>query len=145
MDSNFEPLGFSDLTEDEGLLIVIYRDWQKRAPYLAIGEHAIARLLERDKFRAVLDDIFAIFLRVRDEEDCVLTDSPVLSFDEETLLTRVSDLLNRLPVRISKPDRISIRQACDIPRSGRDNLVVKTNGAYWRIANHQVFAAPSGF
>ncbi|MEL7139483.1 MAG: hypothetical protein AAFP67_10560, partial [Pseudomonadota bacterium] len=43
------PLGFQDLTEDERLIVAVYRDWRAGGPTSAAAEHAIARHLRRDR------------------------------------------------------------------------------------------------
>lgn len=129
-----EPVGFSDLTEDEGFLIIIFRDWLRRGPTRAIAEHAIARVLRGDRFYPILNAVFSTFGRVADAHDDCWEDGIVLTDAEETLLTQISEQLDGLPASAAVPPDIRIRPAAEIERSGHDRLLGACDRAYWQMA-----------
>ncbi|MEM7733470.1 MAG: hypothetical protein AAF280_11890 [Pseudomonadota bacterium] len=139
-----EPLGFSDLTEDESFLIILFRDWQRRGATRALAEHAIARDLRRDKFYPLLDAIFISFRsegpgdRVTDADGVILTEA------EETLLTRLSSMSARHPDGPAADAPLAIRPASQIVRSGRDRVLGDLNRLYWRTAAAMVLGHTSG-
>ncbi|MEM6549234.1 MAG: hypothetical protein AAF713_16000 [Pseudomonadota bacterium] len=133
-----EPLGFSDLTEDEGFLVVLYRDWQRRGPTRAVAEHALARLLRSDKVYPVLDAIFVTFddwssTNVEPTDPGVL-----LTAEEEALLTRLAEIFRQRMKLLPGPDAMDVRAAEEIVRSGHDRLNAAIDRAYWQTVAMQV-------
>ena len=53
-------LGLSDLQEDEGLLISIYRAWQTHGPTRPVAEHHIASSLRKDRIYRALEPLFGL-------------------------------------------------------------------------------------
>lgn len=129
-----ERLGFSDLTVDEGLLIVLYRDWLGRGPTRAIAEHSIARQLRGNRFREALDDIFVVFTEASRDDSGARDTGLVLSASEEDLLTRVSFRFEERASLRTGPPLIHIRPASDIFRSGHDRLMGAIDRSYWLAA-----------
>ena len=133
-EAGIERLGFSDLTEDEGFLIVLFRDWQRRGPTRAIAEHAIARHLKRDKIYPALGSIFSVFDALDPGEPVLGDGGVVLSDVEEALLTRLSEVFDE-PVGSVPPDsRVAVRPASAIFRSGHDRLYAEVDRSYWLAA-----------
>lgn len=139
-DPSQEPLGFSDLTEDECFLIVLFRDWQHRGATRALAEHAIARYLRRDRLYPVLGTIFAAFRTAGPHDTPFLSGDPSLSNDvmltetEEELLTILSSISVGHDRRLGVEGRLCIRPSSEIIRSGRDRLFGDIDRAYWKTA-----------
>ena len=128
---NSERLGFSDLTEDEGFLIVLYRDWRSRGPTKAIGEHALANLLKKDKIYASLNEIFITFRAIEKEHDDELIEDVILTETEELILTNLSVVFQPQSYIGSNETKIHVRPATEIFRSGHDKLHDRIGRSYW--------------
>ena len=98
-------LGLSDLQEDEGLLISIYRAWQTHGPTRPVAEHHIASSLRKDRIYGALEPLFGLFRVIGIESDDA-DRSPLLSNHEKQLL----DLLS--PANESLAPLFSIAEQC---------------------------------
>ncbi|MEL6375865.1 MAG: hypothetical protein AAFQ04_01555 [Pseudomonadota bacterium] len=133
-----EPLGFSDLTPDEELLIVLFRDWQRRGPTRAVEEHALARILQSDKFYPALSDVFFSFGKVAETEARHIADGILLSATEEKILTEISSVFGDDAPRCVPPQiDARVRSAADIARSGHDGQFGELDCEYWQAAAEQ--------
>ncbi|MEM6974131.1 MAG: hypothetical protein AAF577_15130 [Pseudomonadota bacterium] len=128
------PLGFSDLTEDEALVVSIYRDWIGSGSSRADYEREIAGQLLHDPLHAHLTAVFAVFRDISKGVIGAIAPGPQLSHLEERLL---DDLSQRLPtgsgVVPQVPERM-IRPSASIKRTGLDALLSKVNATSWRVA-----------
>ncbi|MEM1161235.1 MAG: hypothetical protein AAGJ28_09900, partial [Pseudomonadota bacterium] len=129
---DIEPVGFSDLTEDESFLIVLFRDWQRRGPTHAVAEHAIARLLRNDRFYPALESVFRTFRDVDRRRVHYSEDGVLLNETEETLLTHVARRLGSQGGPGQQRAAVAIRPASEIDRSGHDRLQGDVDRAYWQ-------------
>lgn len=120
-DPAFEPLGFSDLNQDEELLIITYRDWKRRTAIKAVAEHAIASLLRTAPIYPFLPVVFRSFRRYFPREDRPGHDGLLLTRQEEALLTGLAPYLSDF----------CIRPAYNILRSGRDRSLLEVDQTYW--------------
>ncbi|MEM6727241.1 MAG: hypothetical protein AAF618_01960 [Pseudomonadota bacterium] len=121
---DLEPLGFSDLDQDEELLIILYREWRRRGAG-AVVEHAIARNMRRHGIYGLLEMVFGSFSAV--------TEAPKTWRDPGLLLTRSEErLLTLMAYRLPRDPALTIRCAGDIERSGRDRLRASIDRAYWQ-------------
>lgn len=144
------PLGFSDLTQDECLLIALFRRWCSIGPTRAIAEHRLASLLQADDIHPALDSLFRLFGKLPQgarpgSTPGVPRGAPhggTRDTDGETDLLSESeeDLLNMLSAG-DHPDRdlalvrqcrhaiensgIRLRPASAIDRSGRDEILLR--------------------
>ena len=131
-------LGFSDLTEDECLLITLYRDWRRLGPTRAIAEHKIATLLQRDRSYLALDSLFAVFKEFGRVDAGDHDPTGVLSDAEERLLDLLSDkappefdndVIRRCRSELAAAN-IKTRPGHEIPRSGQDELMLRVTQSY---------------
>ncbi|MEM9605697.1 MAG: hypothetical protein AAGA11_22755 [Pseudomonadota bacterium] len=128
---NTVPIGFSDLTDDEGLVVMLYRDWQRLGPPRAVAEHAIARALKADALYPWLGPLFDACAAVGVDASSTGEGTDLLSGVEEQLLDLVSQTLPRSP----RPDPApALRPIRSIPRSGHDALLHAVHRASWRVA-----------
>lgn len=127
-----ERLGFSDLTEDEGFLIVLYRDWRSRGPTRAVGEHALANLLKADRIYTSLGRVFAAFRSVEIQHRDEPSDEIILTEQEEALLTDLSEIFRPKPNDEPNEPEITVRPASEIFRSGHDRVHGKIELSYWQ-------------
>ena len=136
--SQLAPLGLSDLTQDECLIVSISRAWRRIGTPRAVAEHSISRLLQTDRIHPALDALFAAFDSLFATDLAEGEDSDVLSRSEETLLDELSaeappDRL-RPEVRACQAAlrhaRIELRPLPTIERSGHDRLVHQTARSY---------------
>ncbi|MEM1384182.1 MAG: hypothetical protein AAF713_08580 [Pseudomonadota bacterium] len=133
------PLGFSDLTQDEQLLVAVYRDWRGLGPTVSIAEHAIARTLRRDKLYQALEPLFDVFRQVAaPEQRAAPQDSDVLTETEELLLDMLSDagaehdfgtVTARCQAALAASG-VCPRMSESIPRSGIDRALTRASGGY---------------
>ena len=135
------PLGFSDLTMDECVLIALFRRWCSIGPTRAIAEHQLACLLQADSIHPALDSLFRLF----DEIPCIAPfedgETDLLSEDEEALLNLLSDRhhpdKDRAIVKQCRRDiknsEIQLRPASAIPRSGRDEILLRAAESYQTV------------
>ena len=131
-------LGFSDLNEDEALLVAIYRDWLRQGGEKGVVEDAVARALSQDALREVLDAVFAAYRRnVPDDVDPSGV-GPLLSRHEERLLDTLSGMARPACPRSddgASPHALNaVRPAAEIRRSGQDELMHKVNMGFWSMA-----------
>ncbi|MEM6797425.1 MAG: hypothetical protein AAF725_25875 [Acidobacteriota bacterium] len=136
-----EALGFSDLTEDERLVISISRDWRLLGPTRAVAEHRIARLLTRDRVYPALDALFLAFapLFAEIDEPAAAELGDLLSRCEHELLDRLAtgeagdrELPSVCACREAlERARIRLRPSGTIERSGRDALELELSRSYF--------------
>ncbi|MFV0473084.1 MAG: hypothetical protein ACK5MQ_02415 [Pikeienuella sp.] len=124
-------LGLSDLTEDENLLIGLFRDWLNLGPTAAIAEHRVAILLLESDLYGTLDPVFALF-RMVDRAEALrapLRDrlSAMLSDTEERLLELAAG--DEIPGQ-----GLVCRHPSQIPRSGIDRLAARIAASYGVLA-----------
>lgn len=119
-------IGFTDLTEDEALLVSMYRDWTDQRSDSDGVERELTRALSRDFIFPALAFIFSVFRKVSQEELAICGRGDVLSLQEECLLETFSQS-SRFPVG-------AVRSVGAITRSGRDEMTRKINNASWEVA-----------
>ena len=119
-------IGFTDLTEDEALLVSMYRDWTDQRSDSDSVERELTRALSRDFIFPALGFIFSVFRKVSQEELAICGRGDVLSLQEERLLAAFSQS-SRFPVG-------TVRSVGAITRSGRDETTRKINKASWEVA-----------
>ncbi|MEM9784042.1 MAG: hypothetical protein AAF899_16405 [Pseudomonadota bacterium] len=132
------PLGFSDLSEDEALVVSIYRGWVESDPCRADYERTITARLDHDPLCRDLAIVFDAFSDMDDAGSGTSSTGPVLSPVEERLL---DDLSKRLPQARGRagapagtPTTRVIRPPSAIERTGSDALLSRVNAASWRVA-----------
>ncbi|MEM1129698.1 MAG: hypothetical protein AAGH83_04150 [Pseudomonadota bacterium] len=133
-----DRLGFSDLTENEALLVSIYRDWASARSARADAERAIFRNFAHDPLAGVLTTVFAAFRQVAPAHETWCGTGDLLSPQEERLLDA---LAQHIPGPRSQPGESEgaptpcfVRPSAEIDRSGRDALCHRVNAASWRVA-----------
>ncbi|MEM7480028.1 MAG: hypothetical protein AAF481_02545 [Acidobacteriota bacterium] len=136
--SQSAPLGLSDLTEDECLVVSISRAWRRLGPTQAVAEHSIARLLQKDRIYPALDALFATFGPLFADEPAEADASDLLSRSEQALLDRLTaeDVHQRQPPEVRAcraalgQARIELRPLGSIERSGYDRLMDRMSRSY---------------
>ena len=83
---NTIPLGFSDLNQDESMLISIFRVWYTQKESQDEIEASLQMLLKEDKIYPALTDVFHFFRRFTHLRLVHINDNEVLSSTEEYLL-----------------------------------------------------------
>ena len=129
-------LGFSDLTEDEALLIVLYREWIGQHLSRETFELKMLLVLASDALQPVLDDIFVIFRHMTKDMSCICCVGDLLCDHEGLILNAVSA---RLSVLVQKEDQnrtINVRSTVEIPQTGRDALRFQVNQSSWLVATN---------
>ena len=130
-DVQAEPLGFSDLNEDESTLIMTFRDWQRQEQPRAVAEHAIARILQGDPLYPVLDTVFQTFAKIDRTGALEKNTDLTLSVREETLLTQISQSLETGRQAAQFEADLCVRPASKIARSGHDRMNGEVDRSYW--------------
>ena len=134
----YVPLGFADLTEDESLIVAIFRAWQQLGPTHAIAEHTIARVLQPDTIHPALSALFVLFGSFVQIYPGEANHTEVLSRSEEALLDQLAASehpnLNRKDVHACRvalqQAKIQLRPLGDIPRSGDDLRLQRISMSY---------------
>ncbi|MEM1391254.1 MAG: hypothetical protein AAGG45_09255 [Pseudomonadota bacterium] len=142
---NQVPLGYSDLTLDEGWIISLFREWRQGIPTRAIAEHRISRTLRREQKKDQpenSDPFFRIFSICDETTGTKHFDTDILSKDEENLLFLLSDAPPKTPSETSsyqditncraalKSANVNLRPLVNIERSGRDAQLIKAARRY---------------
>ena len=83
---NIIPLGFSDLNQDESLLVSIFRIWYQQKNNKEAIESSISLLLKEDKIHPALNAIFVFFRSFIFRRLVLINDNELLSQTEEFLL-----------------------------------------------------------
>ena len=131
------PLGFSDLTQDESFLIALFRHWHRIGPTRAIAEHRLACLLRADTIHPALDSLFRLFSQFPSAADRD-GETDLLSESEETLLdllsgrdhpNRGSDLIKECRRNIEN-SKIHLRSPSAIERTGDDRILLKAADSF---------------
>ena len=135
-------IGFSDLTEDESLLIALFREWQSPGQTYTSAEQDIAQRLKHHSLYPLLNSIFLLFARFGSKDQYSLELGDVLTEREEQLLDQVS-YLYRHWVTTKKSNQtdhelISLRQVSVIKGNNRDWLLERIHLSYWQVANLSV-------
>ncbi|MEM6932088.1 MAG: hypothetical protein AAF526_00740 [Pseudomonadota bacterium] len=131
-------LGFSDLAEDEALIVAIYRDWRAANSPKEMSERAIAAQLSHDTIHRILPVAFRTFRQITPANAPPCGPGDLLSSQEERLLDVLSEKLRSTPP--SRHDRDDARQqhrirhSAEIPGSGLDELTSKIHAASLRVA-----------
>lgn len=127
-------LGFSDLTEDEAMLVALYREWtcQREGGYAF--ELRVVLILANDVLHPFLKDIFTIFRHINADSISVHGLGDVLSEQEGLVLDAVSAYLCGASDKASERNMIDIRLTTQIPRSNRDLLRLRVHQSSWRVA-----------
>ncbi|MEM9632241.1 MAG: hypothetical protein AAGA50_13000 [Pseudomonadota bacterium] len=134
-------LGLSDLQEDEGLLISIYRAWQTHGPTRSVAEHHIASSLRQDRIYGALEPLFGLF-RVIGIEAADADRSALLSSHELQLLELLSPANDSLAPLFSIAEQCKAalaergvvpRPASQITSSGHDRLTEIASLSYQMI------------
>lgn len=132
------PLGYSDLTTDEGFVVTLFREWRESGPTRAVAEHRIACHLQSDSSYPALDPLFRLFGSYYDAAEPCSCQSDILSEDEEELLEILCTSNHSSSDRGLAPDcraallnaAIVIRPCEAIPRSGHDQLLYRVAQGY---------------
>lgn len=85
------PLGFSDLNQDERFVICVFRAWRRLGPTRAIAEHKIACSLQTEKSHAALGPLFRLFDEFSTANHAEEEETDLLSEIEEAFLEALSD------------------------------------------------------
>jgi hypothetical protein len=126
-------LGFSDLTENEALLVAIYRDCVTQGAFKNQIEAAFSKALAQDVLHSVLDDVFAIFRQMSPDTVYVFGKCDLLSEHEERLLDDLSEGLNWVEIRDRGMQPI-VRPVAEISLSGKDEMMFLINLASYRFS-----------
>lgn len=128
--SDFIPLGFSDLTDDEAFVVSVFRHWQSCGVTCTEAESSLSQLLKNDRLYNGLRLLFDLFGTLPDQHRrTTKNDSAVLTSVEEALLDEIgsTDAMGKRCVedfqRLLAEAGTTIRPAPKIPRSGYDCLV----------------------
>ena len=89
---NTIPLGFSDLNQDESLLIEIFRKWYQEKKHPNDVERNIKERLQKDKIYTALEEIFTFFRHFICRRLILVNNNEVLSSTEENLLEILGSL-----------------------------------------------------
>ncbi|NHF74962.1 hypothetical protein [Paracoccus xiamenensis] len=118
------PLGLSDLTEDEEIVVGLYRDWQRVGPTASVAEQSLATLLQGHPLHGLLDGIFAQFRAVGpdDAHDGRTSASFLLSDAYKHVLGLVS--------QADPQPALLIRHPATIARNGEDMLSERITASY---------------
>lgn len=127
-------LGFSDLTEDEAMLVALYREWacQREGGYAF--ELRVILILSNDVLHPFLKDIFTIFQHINADSINIHGLGDVLSEQEGLVLDAVSAYLCGASEKLSQRSAIDIRPTTQITCSNRDLLRLRINQSSWRAA-----------
>ncbi|MEM9099299.1 MAG: hypothetical protein AAGC79_12335 [Pseudomonadota bacterium] len=139
-------LGFSDLTDDEALLISLFRDWIRALGAKATFERLISARLAHDPISEMLPKAFEAFRRIAVEDADLLGIGDQLSQHEEYLLDALSETpppsqSQRSQCPTEAPI-LRIRSTGEIAGSGFDALTQKLNHASWAVAFSLADARP---
>lgn len=135
MNHNDLSLGFSDLGEDEALVVWLYRSWQDHGPTRAIAEHRIAVLLRADRLHRMLGSVFEVYRALGRDPDFLASGRATLTPQELRLLRL---LAAEAPASLEASScraalattGVSLRDPARIPRSGRDRLEMAVADSY---------------
>ena len=139
---NTVPLGFSDLNQDESLLISIFRKWYQEKKNPNKVEGIIRQLLIKDKIYSALEEIFIFFKQFIYRRLVLINDNEILSSTEEFLL----EILGSPDENFDLPNqkcRNKLAEAMILPRpiecitrSGYDVLQYKVAQSYCKFMVH---------
>lgn len=128
--SDFIPLGFSDLTDDEAFVVSVFRHWQSCGVTCTEAESSLSQLLKNDRLYNGLRLLFDLFGTLPDQHRrTTKNDSAVLTSVEEALLDEIgsTDAMGKRCVedfqQLLAEAGTTIRPALNISRSGYDCLV----------------------
>jgi hypothetical protein len=128
--SDFIPLGFSDLTDDEAFVVSVFRHWQSCGATCEEAESSLAELLRNDRLYNGLRLLFDLFGTLPGQHRRTMkNDSSVLTAVEEALLEEIGSTgaMGKRCVKafqqLLAEKGTAIRPAPKIPRSGYDCLV----------------------
>ena len=133
---NIVPLGFSDLNQNESLLISIFRKWYQERKHTNKVENSIKELLKKDKIYTALEEVFSFFRRFVYRRLILINDNEILSSTEEFLLEILgsSEENDNLP---SQRCRVQLQNVMTLPRpiecihrSGYDLVQYKVAQSY---------------
>lgn len=136
MESDREPIGFSDLEPDEALVVSLFRCWRHGAPTAAIAAHMLAIRLRSINYYEYTETILDIFKSI-EEDDLSLSgriEHPLLTPEEESLIGRMSALTADGPSPAARP--FCVRPPEAIIRSGRDRLEMMIARSYRLVHAH---------
>ncbi|MEM9459958.1 MAG: hypothetical protein AAGF11_37630 [Myxococcota bacterium] len=140
MDHAPSPLGFSDLTQDEALLVSIFRSWVRQASAQADFEQSARDLLRLDHIYPALDDLFVFFRSFCQRPEVHVNEHEVLSATEEQLLTVLGEQDARCRDTATDGCRATLRELSmkprptdEITRSGDDLLHAKLAQSYQTV------------
>ena len=129
-------LGFSDLTEDEALLIVLYREWIGQHLSRETFELKMLLVLASDALHPVLDEVFAIFRHMTKDIICICCVGDLLCDHEGLILDAVSARLSKLIQKADQNRIINVRSTIEIPETGHDALRFQVNQSSWLVATN---------
>ena len=142
--TTFLPIGFSDLTEEEILIISIFRSWyEKKRPFDNI-EAELLNSLRDNRIHSALSDLFLFFRSFVQLRLVHTHEQEVLSPTEEHLLAvlgrshELSDIepvVQRCHMSLSALN-MAPRSINNINRKGCDLLQTKIAQSYRRFLNH---------
>ncbi|MEM8792134.1 MAG: hypothetical protein AAGE80_10985 [Pseudomonadota bacterium] len=145
MRTTSEPMtiGFSDLTEDEQLIVSMFRDWTFLGPTRPVVEHSLARLFKRDRIYPAIGPLMDLFEEVAATGAGAAGSGGALSKGEIALLAMLADdpggtmpsSARLLECRIAlRNGAIRLRQAGEIKGSDRDRLLDRISKLYSTFA-----------
>ena len=128
------PLGFADLTQDEILLVSIFRSWFSNGPEHTLCEKDLSHLLREDRIFSVLPQIFIYFRYFKHLRIITINNNELLSLSEVDLLTFLNSE-NQIPAikqcrKKIIEHHIDIRPVSNIERSGLDYLQLRIAESY---------------
>ncbi|MEM6891407.1 MAG: hypothetical protein AAF636_25265 [Pseudomonadota bacterium] len=134
-----KPLGFADLTDDEALIVGLFRDWRLFGAALEqVGGYTISAIWSDDSL-VFFPKIFLDFDQLTGAELAPTGVGDLLSPIEELLLDHVS---NRPPASASafndecpSRHRFNVRPIQETARSGKDELISRIQSSYVRVAH----------
>ncbi|MDE0970331.1 MAG: hypothetical protein OSA51_13185 [Octadecabacter sp.] len=134
LDEAMTGLGFSDLTEDEALLITLYREWLGQYLSRDTFELKMSFILASDAMHPVIDDVFAIFRHITTDMIYICGVGDLLCDHEELVLDAVSAHLSTVDKKADQNKTINVRSTEEISHTGRDALRSRVNQSSWLVA-----------
>ena len=85
-DPSYIPLGFSDLTQDEILLVSLFRSWYQKEQTSDLEENSLLDLIRIDRVVPILSDLCVFFRHFKHLRLVTINEQEILSLTEEDLL-----------------------------------------------------------
>ena len=135
------PLGFSDLTQHEAMLVSIFRIWYCQNASKEHLENSIRSSLQTDRIYCALSDLFTFFRIFVQHETVQINKFEVLSHTEERLIATLgSDQADDPANNVAQKCREKLlaiqmhpRHVNAIKRSGKDYVQAKLAQSYQKF------------